>query len=65
MMPGEVARRREYINENFTREEIAAIREQVCEGCKGDGPRWWDAECRYFCDGFYDALRRYDVETYI
>ncbi len=45
------------------RETLQAVREDICEACKGDGPCWEDAACYDGCEAFQDALREYAAEN--
>ena len=39
---------------DFSADELQALRETCCNGCKG--ARWFvESECRFYCTGFIDA----------
>ncbi len=41
--------------EDFTRDELQAVKEIICEACKGD-ICFWDSDCRFHCGEFIKGI---------
>lgn len=44
--------------EDFSHDELQAIKEACCEICKGD-IGFWDSDCRFSCKAFIDEALEY------
>ena len=42
--------------EDFTNDELQAVKEIICEACKGDNICWWDSDCRFYCGEFIKGI---------
>ena len=50
--------------EDFNHDELQAIREACCEGCKGE-ICFWDSDCRFYCDEFINKALEYIKEPLV
>ena len=51
--------------EDFNHDELQSIKDETCEGCKGDNIRFWDSDCRFYCKGFIDTALEYIREPLV